>query len=597
MPRGSIPKDFIDSLARRAVASDIVGEYVKLKVSGNRAVGLCPFHNEKTPSFSVNNDLGVYKCFGCQASGDIYRFLMEHVGLTFVEAVERVAKQYGQSVPSSGGETRRPKYSALLELLDASQKFFRKNLEGADPKDRVQGYLKEREINPEVVDTFGIGFARPGWEGLKRALGQRPEDKLLEAGVLSKNENGRVYDRFRNRLMFPIRNIRGEIISFGGRSLEPDDSPKYINGPDTPVFKKRYELYGLYEARRHGGKMEQVLLVEGYMDVLMLHQHGFPLVVAPLGTSATQQQFESLYRFTDDVVCCFDGDEAGRKAAWRALETALPVLVTDKVLRFIFLPTGHDPDSLARTEGASTIRRFVESSELSSDYFFRCMEERFDLKKPEFRAQMGHEAAHLLLRLPQGPFRKQMFARLQDTVGDLTLEESVSKDLEAPWDDGEDADPRHGQHEADRPTRSRVFAQKSLDIRDRNISRHLLAHPEDATSIDPELVENVKKIAPDSVICAMLTLIVDRGVTDRFALLQWLLQNRENEAHEFSNLEGLGLSTNPNDRVADIVDALEAFVTVTHRRVLLHRRESQSVDLNDTESASSLVDPSDGGGT
>lgn len=596
MPNGSIPKDFIDSLARRAVASDIIGEHVKLKVSGNRAVGLCPFHNEKTPSFSVNNDLGIYKCFGCQASGDVYRFLMEHVGLTFVEAVERVANRYGQVVPRSGGEAPRPKHTELLELLDAAQLFFRKNLERAGPGDRVHDYLRERGIDPEVANNFGLGFAPPGWDSLKKALDGRGEDRLVEAGVLGRNESGKVYDRFRNRLMFPIRNIRGEIISFGGRSLEPEDKPKYMNGPDSPVFRKRHELYGLYEARRSGGKMEQVLLVEGYVDVLMLHQHGFPLVVAPLGTSATREQFEFLYRFTSDVVCCFDGDAAGRDAAWRALENALPVLNADKVLRFVFLPSGHDPDSLVRAEGASAIQKRIENSELSSDYFFRSMEESFDLGKPEFRAQMSRKGVRLLSRLPKGHFRNQMFARLQDMAGDLSLEEGLSAEAEAPWEDGEPLETRYGEHESSRPSQWRVLPRKSLDIRDRNIARHLLAHPKDVESVDPELIENIKRIAPDSMVCTMLTLIVDREVTDRFALLQWLLQHRESEAHEFAKQEHPRLSKNPEDRVADIVDALETFVTVMRRRLLIRRREQRTEGLDETEMDSLPPDVPNGEG-
>ena len=358
---GRIPQSFINDLIDRLDIVDVVGSRVQLKKAGKNYSGLCPFHDEKTPSFSVSPDKQFFHCFGCQESGTALTFIMKFDRLEFIEAIEQTAKQLGLTVPreGGGGRSHRPPDAGVLRVLDSAAQYFRGALRHAPV---AIDYLKQRGLTGEIARDFGVGYAPAGWQNLSDHLNHESPDLLLKAGLATTNDKGRQYDRFRDRIMFPIRDTRGRVIGFGGRVLTGDDGPKYLNSPETEVFNKSQELYGLFEVRRALRQVEEVIVVEGYMDVVALAQHGVANAVATLGTASGEPHFRKLYRNTPKVVCCFDGDAAGRKAAWRALENALGVLDEHRQLYLAFLPDGEDPDSLIRKQGKKGFLQFINNA-------------------------------------------------------------------------------------------------------------------------------------------------------------------------------------------------------------------------------------------
>ncbi len=407
---GRIPQDFINDLLQRVDIVELIGERLELKKRGKNYFGLCPFHSEKTPSFSVNPERQGYHCFGCGVNGTAIGFLMEYENLEFVPSVENLAARLGVNVPREGGPARkRPQHDRLFEILTSADRYYRRQLKSHSGAERAQSYLKGRGITGEVAAAFGIGFAPPGWENLKLQLGDEPT--LFEAGLLARNDSGRTYDRFRDRVVFPIRDARGRVIGFGGRVIDQGE-PKYLNSPETPVFQKGRELYGLYEARRFTRRLERLLLVEGYMDVVALSQLGITDVVATLGTASTPVHFEKLFRAVATVICCFDGDEAGRRAAWKALTTALPLMRDGVELRFLLVPDGEDPDSLVRSEGADEFRRRVDAAIPFSEFFFEHMTEELGTDSMEGKARLTKAATALLKTMPKGVLKGLMYRRL-----------------------------------------------------------------------------------------------------------------------------------------------------------------------------------------
>ncbi|MFW6092719.1 MAG: DNA primase [Pseudomonadota bacterium] len=409
---GRIPQSFINDLLDRVDVVDVVDARLTLKKAGKEYRALCPFHNEKTPSFWVSPAKQFYHCFGCGASGTALTFLMEFDRLEFVEAVETLAALVGLEVPREGGGRPQPDRSGLYEVLAEAERFFRRSLR-ASPE--AVAYLKSRGLSGEVARDFGIGFAPASWDALRRALGSVPESQLLEAGLLTRNDAGRTYDRFRGRVMFPIRDTRGRIIGFGGRIIgAAETGPKYLNSPETPVFHKGRELYGLYEARRALRKLESLVVVEGYMDVVALAQAGVANAVATLGTSASTEQFQKLFRYTQEVVCCFDGDNAGRQAAWRALESALPVLGEGRQLRFMFLPEGEDPDTLVRSRGRAAFLELAGAADSAAEYLFKRLALGLDLNNLDHRARLASLAVPMIEKVPDGILKQLMSRRLQE---------------------------------------------------------------------------------------------------------------------------------------------------------------------------------------
>ncbi|MDD2893306.1 MAG: DNA primase [Halothiobacillaceae bacterium] len=413
-----IPQSFIDDLVTRADIVDVVGSRVPLKKKGKEYTACCPFHHEKTPSFFVSPEKQFYHCFGCGAHGTVLGFLMAHDRLDFVEAIETLAGQMGMEVPREGSNTPSENpHAPLFAILEECSKYYQGELKRTA---KAIDYLKQRGVSGEVAALFGLGYAPAGYDTLERVLNANDStrDQLKRAGMLSEGEQGRLYDRFRERIMFPIRDRRGRVIAFGGRVLN-DDKPKYLNSPETPLFHKGAGLYGLYEARKALGRPERLLVVEGYMDVVMLAQHGVREAVATLGTAVTREQVDLMYRNTAQVVYCFDGDEAGRRAAWRALESTLPQLRDGLDARFMFLPDGEDPDSLVRQEGAEAFRKRIQTDAVSFDHFMLSeLEQQTEHDgSPAARAKLKSLAQPLIQLMPESTLKDLVFDALAKQIG------------------------------------------------------------------------------------------------------------------------------------------------------------------------------------
>lgn len=423
---GLIPQAFIDDLLQRSDIVEVVARRVPdLKKKGRNHSACCPFHKEKTPSFSVNEDRQFYYCFGCGKGGNAIGFMMEFENLDFPQAVESLARDAGVEVPreqSRAEAQRQSQNKQLLTLLERASKYFQYQLRQHPAKQNAVDYLKSRQLSGEIARDFGIGFAPPGWDNLLKALGDSEEEQaaMERAGLVieksGEGEGRRYYDRFRDRIMFPIRNTRGDTLGFGGRVLG-DDKPKYLNSPETAVFHKGSELYGLFEAKRAHNKLTRLLLVEGYMDVIALAQHDLRYAVATLGTATSERHLTRLFRLVPEVVFCFDGDEAGRTAAWRALETALSHMQDGRQIRFLFLPEGADPDDYIREQGRDAFLKAVDEAAPLEDFFFDKLTRNLDLDSIEGRARLSNLAQPLLRKLPKGIYARLMQDRLAETLG------------------------------------------------------------------------------------------------------------------------------------------------------------------------------------
>ncbi|MDU9390988.1 DNA primase [Pseudomonas japonica] len=449
---GLIPQSFIDDLLNRTDIVDVVSSRVQLKKAGKNLTACCPFHKEKTPSFSVSPDKQFYYCFGCGAGGNALGFIMDHDNLDFPQAVEELAKAAGMEVPREEGgrghKPRQPTDSPLYPLLSAAAEFYRQALKSHPTRKAAVAYLKGRGLSGEIARDFGLGFAPPGWDNLFKHLSSDTlqQKAMIDAGLLIENaETGKRYDRFRDRVMFPIRDSRGRVIAFGGRVLG-DDKPKYLNSPETPVFHKGQELYGLYEARKFNRNLDEIIVVEGYMDVIALAQQGLRNAVATLGTATSEEHLKRLFRVVPSVLFCFDGDQAGRNAAWRALEATLSSLQDGRKARFLFLPEGEDPDSLVRAEGTDAFRaRINQHAQPLADYFFQQLTEEADPRSLEGKAHMATLAAPLIDKVPGANLRALMRNRLKEITGldnqqVEQLAQSAPREMPPAYDPGLDYD-------------------------------------------------------------------------------------------------------------------------------------------------------------
>ena len=417
-----IPQDFIDDLLAQTDIVDVIEPYVPLKKSGANYMACCPFHKEKSPSFSVSPAKQFYHCFGCGAHGSAIGFVMQYQNLGFAEAVQQLADRIGLAVPRTKGSLNEPpearaarkKQQQTLETaLQTAAAFYARQLQTSP---QAQAYAQKRGLSPEIAERYGIGYAPEGWQPLSQEFQPYPAPALIESGLVVENE-GRHYDRFRNRLMFPIRNISGSVIGFGGRVLD-DTKPKYLNSPDTPLFDKGKNLYGLWEAREAVRDAGRILVVEGYMDAVALAQYGIGYAVAALGTATTAEHIGILFRQTDNVYFCFDGDAAGRKAAWRALENALPRLKDGKNLHFLFLPAEHDPDSFVREHGSARFEEaLLHESRPLSQYFWDALASGLDLDTQEGKAELIQRAAPLLAQITAPAFAFLLKQKLSGLVG------------------------------------------------------------------------------------------------------------------------------------------------------------------------------------
>jgi DNA primase len=453
--RGLIPDSFIDELLARVDIVDVIERRVPLKKAGREWTACCPFHNERSPSFYVSPAKQFFHCFGCGAHGSAVKFLMDYERLEFPDAVEELAQTLGMTVPREGGREAAPREDKtdLYALLDASASWYQAEL----PKNKdAQAYCKKRGLDAETIARFRLGWAPAGYDGMIKSLGnsERRLQLLNEAGMVASSEQGRKYDRFRERLMFPILDRRGRVIAFGGRIIagapaahedqeagtpartsQQGTPPKYLNSPETPLFHKGRELFALWQVKQANNSLQRIVVVEGYMDVIALHQAGLSIAVATLGTATTPEHTELLFRAAPDVVFCFDGDRAGRAAAWKALESALPRLRDGRQAYFLFLPDGEDPDSLVRKEGKEGFEKRIKEAMPLSDYFFNELSHDVEMGSLDGRARLAERARPLIGKLPDGAFRDLMAQELERRSGARALlptEASTHRALQRP---------------------------------------------------------------------------------------------------------------------------------------------------------------------
>ena len=485
---GLIPQHFIDDLIARADIVEVLGRRIQLKKAGREFKACCPFHDEKTPSFTVSPAKGFYHCFGCGAHGTALGFLMEFDHLSFVEAVETLAQSMGIEVPREEGQRPARRYDELFELMGRIERYYQSQLKTSDA---AVDYLKARGIDGATAKRFGIGYAPQGWDNVTRQFGTSREalDRLLAVGQVIRKDNGNHYDRFRDRIMFPIRDARGRCIGFGGRIMG-DEEPKYLNTSDTVLFHKRQELYGLYEARQALRDIEQLVVVEGYMDVVGLARHGVDFAVATLGTATTDEHLNRLFRLCESVSFCFDGDRAGRAAAWKALQTALPHIREGRQVRFVFLPDGQDPDSYVQQQGAAAFVSALDGGTPLSDFLIEELASQVDLESVDGRARLAELAKPLVSRLPAGVYRELLVERLASTVGlsSAKLEVVLSQGAKAPQSGGQ------------APARSRLRPRPPVAGRPSVVRRAitLLMHfPQAAKGLDVDRLDSVNKPGVD----------------------------------------------------------------------------------------------------
>jgi len=422
---GLIPQTFIDTLLEQIDIVDVIDGRVKLKKSGRNYTARCPFHDEKTPSFSVNQEKQFYYCFGCGASGNAIGFIMNYENTDFPKAIESLANTLGLEIPQETKSLRNAKhfeseksYKPLYECLSQVSKFYQSQLREHPAADRAIAYLKGRGLTGKIAKDFQIGFAPPGWNNLINNLGSSESDqqKLLDTGMIVKNEAGKTYDRFRDRIIFPIRDRQGRVVAFGGRVLG-NDKPKYLNSPETSIFHKSSELYGLYEAKLSNRSLTRLLVTEGYLDVIALAQFGIDYSVATLGTSTNQKHLERIFRLCPEVIFCFDGDQAGRNAALKALEATLPTMLDGRQARFLFLPEGEDPDTLIRAKGKDYLESLISSAKPLEEFLFDTLNKDINMETMEGRARFSKIALPYLNRLPAGVFRELMLQELANKTG------------------------------------------------------------------------------------------------------------------------------------------------------------------------------------
>ncbi len=510
---GLIPQDFIDDLIARADIVEVVGRRVQLKKAGREFKACCPFHDEKTPSFTVSPGKGFYHCFGCGAHGTAIGFLMEYDHMSFVEAIENLASSMGVEVPRSESDKPARRYDELFSLMDTVARHWQSCLKETPA---AVDYLKDRGIDGSTAKRFSIGYAPDGWSNVLDKFGRSAEatERLLATGLIIRKDNGKHYDRFRDRIMFPIRDARGRTIGFGGRVMG-DGEPKYLNSPETVLFHKGRELYGLYEARQALRHIEQLVVVEGYMDVVALARHGIDFGVATLGTATTSEQLNRLFRLTENVCFAFDGDRAGRQAAWRALENALPQIREGRQVRFVFLPEGHDPDSYVNEHGADTFVQLLENGSALSEFLIEELASQVDMQTVDGRARLAELARPLVSRIPAGVYRELLMESLAEAVG-----LSAAKLQKMVATGGKDTAPHthHGKARAGRQRHSSGAGKPSVV---RHAISIVLNHPEAAHKLDVGKLAGINRPGADLLQALIETVQNEPNITTAGLLERW----------------------------------------------------------------------------
>ncbi|MCG8378548.1 MAG: DNA primase [Proteobacteria bacterium] len=572
---GRIPQNFIDDLLSRIDIVDVVDAYVPLKRAGKNHQARCPFHEEKTPSFTVSQDKQFYHCFGCGANGTAISFLMEHGGMGFIEAVEELASRVGMTLPAQAANPaigRASHTTELYELMELVVRFYRGQLKEHARADRAKDYLKSRGLTGELAAAYEIGYAPPGWENILNALGgsDAARSRLEKIGLLLEREHGGYYDRFRDRIMFPIRDARGRAIGFGGRVLG-DAEPKYLNSPETPIFSKGRELYGLYQARQQQRELSRVYIVEGYMDVLALAQFGIHNAVATLGTAATTDHLQKLFRQIPQLVFCFDGDTAGRKAAWRAMELCLPLLKEGRQILFRFMPEGEDPDSYVRNHGRAALEDLQAMVPLS-DYLLETLKSQVDLKTREGRAGLIERALPYVQKIPPGALRELL-------IQDLSIQGRIELDALKSMCQA----PAAGHK---RMTSARVKRQNPSLSPVRKAIRFLLHHPQLSSEI--ENLDDLATVDQHGIpfLIELLEFIRQRQATTTANILEhWRDSRYEKHLHELAGDE---------EMITDAEILKLEFTGIVHKLVEEQRQSDrlrQVQSVTDTEQLRSLYPP------
>lgn len=582
---GRIPQTFLDDLLNRVDIVEVIDRRVKLKKTGKNYSARCPFHEERSPSFSVNPDKQFYYCFGCGAGGNALTFLMEYENLEFPQAVDTLASSAGMEVPREPSRSgrdpaqREESNKPLYDIMEKAALFYRQQWRSHPQAPRAAEYLKARGLSGEIAKQFGLGFAPPGWDNLHTALGggDALRDLLIKAGMLVKNENGKIYDRFRDRVMFPIRDRRGRVIAFGGRVLG-DDKPKYLNSPETGIFHKGRELYGLYEARQATRKLDRIMVVEGYMDVIALAQHGITYATATLGTATSDTHLDRIYRLCPEVVFCFDGDEAGRKAAFRALEAALPCMEDGRQARFLFLPEGQDPDDAVRAGGKAQFEEMLGSAVPLETFLFESVGQGLDLNSLDGRARMSKQALPHIRQLPEGVYRQLMFQALAERTGlelsSLMLLETPppappaavqpsygpEPDYEPPpdYDGPPDADQEHPEHLPQRREqhfKHHVPARGYSSLAQAAIAL-LLHQPDIARLVSPQLLDDI--VDEDGALLKELLQLLHRRPESSTAMLlgHWYGTGEGKLLNQLAGQERLIPATGIENEFMDTINAL-----------------------------------------
>lgn len=567
---GRIPKNFIDDLIARTDIVDIIDSRVKLKKKGKDYRACCPFHNgNNNSSFSVSSDKQFYHCFNCGASGNVLTFIMEYDGVEFVDAIETLAEQLAVEVPreeTGPGNAQQRTYidrKDLYQLMTDITVFYQQQLRQHNNSQQVINYLKGRGLSGQTVKHFKIGYAPDGWDEVRKrfAVSHELEQQLIDAGMLIAKEKNGSYDRFRNRIMFPILDRRGRVIGFGGRVLN-NEEPKYLNSPETPIFHKGKELYGLYQVKQAHKEIKRILVVEGYMDVVALAQFGIDYAVASLGTSTTADHIHILFRHSSEVICCFDGDKAGRDAAWRALENALPYLQDGRTLRFMFLADGEDPDSLIQKEGKQAFELLIEQALPLSDFLFQHLLSQVDMGSRDSKAKLAQLAIPLISKVPESVFRQMMKERLIVLLG--VDEDSLKKLLP-------DAQKTNNNHKKQKVTPMRL----AISV--------LLQHPNVAYGL-PEFPEFKEMNLPGITLLDSLLEIcrINPNITTGQLLEHW------REKPEYKQLNKLAVWQNnigDAEYEAYFFDTLESFLNshINNKIEFLKQKERSGKALTNEE--------------
>jgi DNA primase len=561
---GLIPQDFIDDLIARADIVEVVGRRVQLKKAGREFKACCPFHDEKTPSFTVSPAKGFYHCFGCGAHGTAIGFLMEFDHMDFVEAIESLAHSMGVDVPRDESDKPARRYDELFSLLDTVSRYFQACLKDAPA---AIDYVKNRGIDGSTAKRFGIGYAPEGWSNVLDKFGKSPEavERLLATGLIIAKDNGQHYDRFRDRIVFPIRDARGRTIGFGGRTLG-DGEPKYLNSPETVLFHKGRELYGLYEARQALRHIEQLVVVEGYMDAVALARHGIDFAVATLGTATTSEHLNRLFRLTENVCFAFDGDRAGRKAAWRALENALPQIREGRQIRFLFLPEGHDPDSYVNEFGTDAFLKTLDDGVALSEFLIEELASQVDMSTIDGRARLAELARPLVGKIPAGVYRELLVESLADAVG-LTAAK-----LEKMLGGGQ------SRGAAAAPGRSRP-AGRSHGAGQPSVVRHaislVLNHPEAGHKADIEKIAGVSRRGADLLQSLIETVQAEPNITTAGLLERF---RHDEQGRHLGKLAATELPVDEDfDAAAELAECLESLAQAGRKERVDFLIEKQKV--------------------